>query len=542
MIAFALLLAVVSAAEPQHTTAPEVEAAHRVEATEAGKAPQKKDDGTLPAAVEALFEKTGKDGKPLLGAAERALLKKLPLHTREKIGQTVEDGRVKSANHLKVLLSLELSPQSADLVFTDNCVLCHSDPEHAKRTRFWLDPPKRTGTRQYLDLRSILSDAHFRRGLMCVGCHGGKATDPKMTDEISKGWPDKGDRPFWIPGFCAHCHADPTFMRNFNPSLPTDQYAKYQESRHGELLLKQKDPKAAQCVSCHGLHGIRGPKSRLSTVFPQAVPETCAHCHADAKYMAGYKADDGSPLATNQFEQYTKSVHGKALLEKGDLSAPACNDCHGNHASKPPAISSVAQVCRNCHVMEGSLFDGSKHKVAFEQHNWPECAKCHGKHGIEKPTVDLISASETGLCGSCHDQYSKDNPQCNKTARYFRSTLTELITAEKAIPPVAEDLAEQGLDTEPILNTESELNEAILLARARLHSFDKGTFDTAAKAGRESVEKTEKLIEEARAEHDYRRNGLLASIGAMGFLAGVLWLKIRELDRRRATERTQNKP
>jgi doubled CXXCH motif protein len=531
MIAVILLFAVLSTALPGHAKAAEVEAPKVAGA----KAPPK-DDGTLPAAVEALFEKKGADGKPVLGASERAALKKLPQHTREKIGQTVEDGRVKSPDHLKVLLSLELSPQTADLVFTDNCVLCHSDPEHSKKTRFSLDPKAR------LNLRSMFADAHFRRGLMCVGCHGGKVTDSKMTEEISKDWPDKVDRPFWIPGFCAHCHADPSFMRNFNPSLPTDQFAKYQESRHGELLLKQRDRKAAQCVSCHGLHGIRGPKSRNSTVFAQTVPETCGHCHADATYMAGYKADDGSPLPTNQLEQFKKSVHGQALLVKGDLSAPACNDCHGNHASKPPATSSVSQVCRTCHVTNGTLFDGSKHKVAFEKHNWPECAKCHGKHDIEKPTIALISDAKDGLCGSCHAEYSSDNPECNKVARYFHSTLAALIKAQKAIPPVAEDLAERGLDTEPILISASELDEAILLARTRVHSFDKGNFDTAANSGRESIEKTDKLVAEARAEQAFRLDGLLASIGVMGFLAVVIWLKIRQLDRQRSAEHAQNKP
>jgi predicted CXXCH cytochrome family protein len=533
MIAVILLLAVLSAAVPGYANA--AEETPEAELAEAAKSPPKKDDGSLPKAIEAFFEKKGGDGKPVLGDAERAMLKKFPVHTREKIGQAAEDEMLKSPEHLKVLLSLELSTQTADIVFTNNCVLCHSDPGHAKKTRFSLDPKAR------LNLASMFSDAHFRRGLMCEGCHGGNPTERKMNDEeVGKGWPDKSDRPYWIPEFCAHCHADPAFMRNFNPSLPTDQYAKYKESRHGELLLKQHDRKAAQCVSCHGLHGIRGPKIRTSTIFPQAIPETCGHCHADAEYMAGYKADDGSPLPTNQLEQYKKSVHGVALLEKGDLSSPACNDCHGNHAAKPPATSSVSQVCRTCHVTNGTLFDGSKHKVAFEKHGWPECAKCHGKHDIEKPTIALISASEMGLCGSCHDEYSRDNPQCNKTARYFHDTLTELVKAQKALPAVEEDLAERGLDTDPILASASELDEAVMMARTRVHSFDKGNFDTAANAGREAIKKTEKLIADARAEQKFRLKGLLASIGVMGLLAVALGLKIRELDRQRAVERSSD--
>jgi hypothetical protein len=292
-------------------------------------------------------------------------------------------------------------------------------------------------------------------------------------------------------------------------------------------------------VSCHGVHGIRGPSSRASKVHPQAVPQTCGNCHADAEYMAGYKKEDGSPLPTNQLEQFKKSVHGKALLEKGDLSAPACNDCHGNHASQPPAVSSVSQVCRTCHVTNGTLFDGSRHKKEFEKHKWPECEKCHGKHDIQKPTDDLISPAKDGLCGACHAEYSKTNPECNKGATLFHGTLTDLAQKQQAFPIEAEHLAERGLDIEPIIASIGEVDEALVQARTRIHTFDKGGFDVGARAGYEAVEKTEKLIVAARSEQEFRRNGLLASIAGMAFLAIIMWLKIRELDRQRQAERLE---
>src|SRR5207302_1827054 len=158
-----------------------------------------------------------------------------------------------------------------------------------------------------LNLKEFVSDVHFRRGLSCSGCHGGKPTDDMMSKEIGQRWPSEEARHkdrSWIPAFCARCHADPAFMRGYNPAMPT-----------------------------------------------------------------------------NQLEEYERSVHGKALLEKGDLGAPACNGCHGSHAAMPPAVASVAQVCRRCHAQNGILFDGSRHKTAFEEHRWPECGQCHGKHG-----------------------------------------------------------------------------------------------------------------------------------------------------------------
>jgi hypothetical protein len=100
--------------------------------------------------------------------------------------------------------------------------------------------------------------------------------------------------------------------------------------------------------------------------------------------------------------------------------------------------------------------------------------------------------------------------------------------------PEAEDLAERGLDAEPILASLEEVSEAIVQTRSRVHTFDRGGFDQGAKVGREAVSKTEKLVELARKEQRYRRNGLLVSIGLMSFLAVVMGLKIRELSRRRA--------
>jgi predicted CXXCH cytochrome family protein len=249
--------------------------------------------------------------------------------------------------------------------------------------------------------------------------------------------------------------------------------------------------------------------------------------------MAGYKRADGSPLPTTQVAEFKQSVHGRALLEKGDLGAPACNDCHGNHSSMPPEVASVAQVCRTCHALNGQLFDGSKHKKAFTQHHWPECDQCHGKHAIAATSDALLSDAPDGLCGRCHAQFAKDHPKCNEGVRYFRASLAELTTRATALAPEIERLAERGLDVEPISAAAGELDEAIVQSRLRIHSFDAGGFDVAALPGRDAIKKTESLIDAARAEQRFRRNGLLAALGVMILLAAVLALKIRQLNRKR---------
>ena len=318
----------------------------------------------------------------------------------------------------------------------DNCVVCHTDPATQDPETLFSSDPESTESPPHLNLVEFVSDVHFRRGLSCAGCHGGSPDDDTMADEIYERWPEAPERHedrTWIAGFCARCHADPVFMRRFNPGLPTDQYAKYKESRHGLLLLGEGDSKAAQCVSCHGVHGIRGPRSPRSSVHPQQVPYTCGRCHADADYMRGYLTADGEPLPTDQLESFEPSVHGRALLERGDLGAPACNDCHGNHAAMPPEVSSVSQVCRSCHAGNGELFDGSKHKQAFDENGWPECATCHGNHAVAKTDDSMLSEASDPLCYECHREHAADNPECTRTAEYFHASITALADASQSL-------------------------------------------------------------------------------------------------------------
>jgi len=75
-----------------------------------------------------------------------------------------------------------------------------------------------------------------------------------------------------------------------------------------------------------------------------------------------------------------------------------------------------------------------------------------------------------------------------------------------------------------------------------MHTFDKSGFDVGAKVGREAVAKTEKLMDDARAEQRLRLRWLLAVISFMGFFAVAMALKIRDLAKQREKERNQSGP
>jgi predicted CXXCH cytochrome family protein len=483
--------------------------------------------------LRALLTASGDAGEAMIEADAVEYFEGLPAQAKEFFNQAVEAELMSEPSHLGEILGLDLSVGKLELLMRDNCVLCHTDPATQDPETFFSSDPESTESPPHLNLVEFMSDVHFRRGLSCAGCHGGTADDDTMADEIYERWPEAPERykdRAWIAGFCARCHADPVFMRRFNPGLPTDQYAKYKESRHGRLLLGDGDSKAAQCVSCHSVHGIRGPKSPRSTVHPRQVPYTCGQCHADSDYMRGYLATNGEPLPTDQLKSFETSVHGRALLERGDLGAPACNDCHGNHAAMPPEVSSVSQVCRSCHAGNGELFDGSKHKRAFDENNWPECAKCHGDHAIAKTDDSMLSEASNPLCYECHREYAADNPECSWTAEYFHTSITALANASQSLGESVHALAEKGLDVDPLSTTIDELNDHLRQARSRIHTFDKSEFDDVATLGGEEIKKGRKLIDAAEAEYRFRRNGLIVSLVFMILLAVGIYLKIREIE------------
>ncbi|MDH3210913.1 MAG: cytochrome c3 family protein [Myxococcales bacterium] len=459
----------------------------------------------------------------------------MPAQAKDLFNDAIDNELLNEASQLRELLSLALSPSKLELLMRDNCVLCHTDPEaQDPETLFWTDP-EAVGSPPHLNLREVVRDVHFRRGLSCSGCHGGTPTDEDMADEIYDRWPEAPERHAdrtWIPDFCARCHSDPAFMRRFDPSLATDQYAKYRESLHGKLLLEQADSKAAQCVSCHGVHGIRDSKSPRSPVHPRNVPYTCGACHADADYMKGYKDAAGDPLPTNQLEEFETSVHGRALLERGDTGAPACNDCHGNHAAMPPEIASIGQVCRTCHSGNGELFEGSKHKKAFERNGWPECEKCHGNHAIARTDDSMLNEKSNPLCYECHRENAEDNPDCIRTAEYFYASISTLATEQKSLAEQVHQLAEKGLDVEPLAATVDDMEDTLRQSRSLIHAFDRSEFEKIEKRGHEAARQGWEQVEAAEGEYRFRLTGLRVAIGFMILLSVALYLKIREMEAR----------
>lgn len=234
---------------------------------------------------------------------------------------------------------------------------------------------------------------HAERDIVCADCHGG---DPTATDKDAAKAPGTGyvgvpDR-IEVPALCASCHADVTNMRQYD--LPTDQYAKYQESIHG-LRLAEGDTNVATCADCHRDHLVLKANDPASSVYPSAVPELCASCHADETLMEPYH------IPTNQFELYEDSVHGHALLDQQNFRAPNCATCHGTHGAAPPGFEEVANVCGSCHSATQDYYLESAHASVSDK--TPECVTCHGRYDVTKPNEEMFLGDEDRHCGSCHE-------------------------------------------------------------------------------------------------------------------------------------------
>ncbi|MBI4597106.1 MAG: cytochrome c3 family protein [Candidatus Omnitrophica bacterium] len=389
----------------------------------------------------------------------------------------------------------------------DSCVECHQSFESGAAA----------------PTQAMTHDVHLQRGLSCADCHGGDPTaaDQAAAMDVAKGFigrPSRSD----IPQFCARCHADPSYMRKYNPNLPTDQYAKYLTSQHGKRIA-QGDHDVAVCTSCHEAHGIRSKQDPLSPVFPTNIPGTCATCHTDANIMERH----GLPVT--QHWEYAQSVHGQALLHRGDRGAPHCASCHGSHEAARPGVVAIGNVCAQCHSLTRDLFAKSAHKAAHETLGLPECEVCHGNHLIQKPTDDLLGTGPKALCITCHEPGSKGFV----TAQRMRDAIERLKSEEVGATATVKRAAALGMDVSDAEFGLQEASAKLTKARTYVHSFSFSTMEPIVEDGVQHARQADARGQQAIAEFHFRRQGLWISLLIIGLLIIGLIVWIRDLERPR---------
>ncbi|HVP39779.1 MAG TPA: cytochrome b/b6 domain-containing protein [Candidatus Saccharimonadales bacterium] len=219
------------------------------------------------------------------------------------------------------------------------------------------------------------------RGPGCAGCHG-PAHAPRRAAQMA-------------PAECAACHA----------RVVSD----YLASRHGAERRSGISDSPA-CSGCHGpAHRIVVHTRPGSPVFKARLAATCGGCHADPDFLARHKIPFAHPV-----EAYRLSVHGRAVA-RGDTRAPSCSDCHTSHSIFPggdPRSSldhqNVPRTCGRCHAEVARAYEASVHGQAVRAGELaaPVCTDCHGEHTILAPSEpnSLVNPARvsTVTCGRCH--------------------------------------------------------------------------------------------------------------------------------------------
>jgi len=386
----------------------------------------------------------------------------------------------------------------------NSCVECHSA----------LDGALQRPTALYSD------DIHQGRGIGCNGCHGGDPStdDPEASMNPARGFLGKVSRTA-IPKLCARCHGDAAYMRKFDPKERVDQYAQYVTSIHGKRIA-EGDTAAATCIDCHSVHNILAVKDPRSPVYPLRLPETCAHCHSDPRHMAKYK------IPTNQFAEYRKSVHWEGLEVRGDLSAPSCASCHGNHGATPPGVASVANVCGACHVLMENLFRQSPHEPVFASMGVAGCEVCHGNHSVQKPSTSMLAGADS-VCSQCHDQASAGALAAGAMAGLIGKLDGALARSEQ----ILQKAAESGMEVSEALLRQNDGKDALIKARVAVHAFRAAAVEKPVQEGLKIAAETHQAGLAALEERNHRRIGLGVSLVTILITLAGLWLAIRAIEK-----------
>jgi hypothetical protein len=371
-------------------------------------------------------------------------------------------------------------------------------------------------------VQDMTGDIHADNGFDCVACHGGDAQEAGMSAmDPARGYigVPQGRQ---VVRVCGRCHSDAQFMRQYNPSLRVDQVTEYYTSVHGQRLRDDNDTRVATCADCHPAHSIIPPSNPNSSVNPLNVVETCGRCHADAETMEPY----GIP--TDQREKYQRSIHWEMMSVEGDLSAPTCNDCHGNHGAAPPGVGWVGNVCGQCHTVMGELFAESFHSQVLAMLGRPGCATCHRNHEIQAVGDELLGVGEGTACGMCH----AGSDTGGTVAASMRSLLDSLSAEFEAADSVLARAEHAGMEVSEAQFGLSDATTALIRARTAVHSFSLEAVREEVEAGREVTASAYARGQQALRDLQFRRTGLAVSVAIILALILGLVLKIRQVERR----------
>ena len=240
-------------------------------------------------------------------------------------------------------------------------------------------------------------------------------------------------------------------------------------------------------------------------------------------------------IPVDQIQKYTASIHWKMMSVKGDLSAPTCNDCHGNHGAAPPGVAWVGNVCEQCHAVTAKLFAESPHANIFIQMGIPGCATCHDNHEIKAAEDEMLGLGNDAVCVACH----ADDDQGGQTATAMHDLVVSLRDAFDKSHGILLQAERAGME---VSQAQFDLNGAkdhLVQARNAVHTFTVETVKKEIDAGLEISAKAHARGVQALADLQFRRRGLAVSVLIILAVIAGLVVKIRQIDRQQTDANEQ---
>ena len=403
-------------------------------------------------------------------------------------------------------------------------------------------------------------DVHAGKGMTCIDCHKISA------EHLEEGDPhtatDRPPYPWEQPELCGGCHSDALVMRRFDPAPDLTAEQLFWTSRHGQSLARIRSLVAdgeasaevalsvsgnvATCTSCHGVHGILGVDNPLAPVFSRNIAGACGQCHGDTGVIDTYSESLGNidpslslgdshiklmESASGDYED-ERNVHRFMLEDQGQLDAPTCNDCHGNHGATPPGAlggSRVAEICGICHVQSYTDYMASPKAGIFSLGEYSDCYACHENHLILRTSDEMVGLQAGSICSRCHGDHG---PEAEQIISGINDAISDLKQARHGAEEIVTDAERKGMDVSRGHEKLTELNTALVSARAKIHTFDVEQVLAAAEPGFGIAEEAKQIGEAALQELTFRHIGLGAASLVILFTAVLLALKIRQIDRR----------
>jgi predicted CXXCH cytochrome family protein len=186
--------------------------------------------------------------------------------------------------------------------------------------------------------------------------------------------------------YCLGCHGNPSLSM----TLPSGEELSLFVSQD-QLDRSVHSNKGIECEACHNdISTYPHPEIKYNTARELSLNyyQTCEKCHSTI------------------YEKTQDSMHAQAAAE-GNLDAPVCTDCHGQHDTQAPdePRSLISDTCSECHAEIVDTYKQSIHGAALLDENNPDvpvCTDCHGVHNIQDPRTELFRVQSPELCAGCH--------------------------------------------------------------------------------------------------------------------------------------------